>query len=85
MGWQNDQQLYQAQQSGIEQQLFPDITPDEQIIMDALQKQNDQQINMLSVATNMSVQQLTALLFEMEMKGIVRTLAGGSYHLIMNG
>lgn len=40
---------------------------------------------MLSVATNMSVQQLTALLFEMEMKGIVRTLAGGSYHLIMNG
>ena len=82
MGWQNDQQLHQAQQAGIERQLFPEITPDEQVIVSALQKQNDQHVNMLSVATNMPVQQLTALLFEMEMKGMVRTLAGGTYHLI---
>jgi len=29
------------------------------------------------------VQRLTALLFELEMKGVVRTLAGGIYHLIL--
>ena len=37
---------------------------------------------MLSVATNIPVYQLTAILFEMEMKGVVRTMAGGIYHLL---
>ncbi len=82
MGWQNDQQLVEAQQSGIERQLFPDLSPDEQTIVSSLQQQNDQQINMLSVATNIPVYQLTAILFEMEMKGVVRTMAGGIYHLL---
>jgi DNA processing protein len=53
-------------------------------IVGALQKQNDQQINMLSVTSNLPVARLTAILFELELKGVVKVLAGGTYHLLGN-
>ena len=51
-----------------------------------MRESNDMQINMLSVRTGMSIGMLTATLFELEMKGLVRTMAGGIYHLLgVNG
>jgi DNA processing protein len=47
-----------------------------------LQQTNDLQLSVLSVKTGIPIGQLTALLFQMEMKGIVRPLAGGMYHLL---
>jgi len=82
MGWQNDAALREAQHRGIERQIFPNLSPDEQTIVDALRQQNDRQINLLAVATNLPAHQLATLLFELEMKGIVRPMAGGTYHLI---
>ncbi len=82
MGWEQDQQLQQARQQGIERQLFPDLSPEEQLVTDVLLKQNDLQINMLSIQTNLPIAQLSALLFTLEMKGLVRTLPGAVYHLI---
>lgn len=66
----------------VERQLFPDLTADEQRIVDLLQQTNDLQLNILSVRTNIAIGQLTALLFSLEMKGVVKPLAGGVYHLI---
>ena len=40
------------------------------------------QINMISVKTNLPIAKITALLFDMELKGIVRPMAGGQYHLM---
>jgi len=37
---------------------------------------------MISVRTDIPIGQLTALLFQLEMKGIVRPMAGGTYHLL---
>ena len=82
MNWDNDIKLEKAQQQGIERTLFPNLNNEEQIVVEALQQQNDQQINMLSVRTNLSMARLMALLFELEMKGIIRTMAGGCYHLL---
>jgi len=82
MNWDNDIKLEKAQQRGIERSLFPDLTDDEKAIVNALQKQNDLQINMLSVQSNLPIARLMALLFELEMKGIVKTMAGGCYHLL---
>lgn len=82
MGWEADQQLAAAHQKGIERQLFPTLDADQQLIADALDKQNDQQLNTLVANTRLPISRLTALLFEMEMKGIVKALAGGTYHLI---
>jgi DNA processing protein len=82
MGWQDDAKLQTAQSQGIERQIFPDLSPEEQLIVDTLQRTNDLQINMLSVQANIPISTLTALLFSLEMKGVVRTLAGGMYHLL---
>ena len=66
----------------VERQLFPDLTPQEQQVVSLLQQTNDLQLNIISVKTNIPIGQLTALLFSLEMKGIIRPLAGGTYHLL---
>ena len=71
VGWQTVAMHPEA----VERQLFPDLTPDEQRIVDLLQQTNDLQLNMISVRTNVAIGQLTALLFSLEMKGVVKPLA----------
>ena len=82
LGWQNDVRLNEAHSSGIERELFPNLSAEEQLIVKTLSERGDMQLNMLTVATNINIGSLTALLFQLEMKGVVRPLAGGSYHLI---
>ena len=83
MGWESDRQLAQVRQQGIERQLFPDLTSDEQLIVDALSHINDLSLSQLSTQTALPVAQLSALLFTLEMKGVIRPLAGGMYHLLI--
>ena len=82
MGWQDDATLMRAKQQGIERSLFPELSPEEQLIVDILSKTNDLQINLISVKSNIDITRLTSLLFTLEMKGIIKTLAGGMYHLL---
>lgn len=82
MGWQDDATLQRARAAGIERQLFPDLSAEEQQIVSLLQRTNDLQVNILAARTGLPVGRLTALLFALEMKGVVRTLAGGMYHLL---
>ncbi len=83
MGWQSDTQLAQARHNGIERNCFPDLSAEEKRVVDVLAETNDQQLNVLAVKAGFSVGQLTAMLFQLEMKGVVRPLAGGSYHLLL--
>ena len=78
MGW----QTVGKKQEAIERQIFPDLTTEEQQIVALLQQTNDLQLNLISVKSNIPIGQLTAHLFSLEMKGIVRPLAGGTYHLL---
>ncbi len=82
MGWTCDAQLMTAKRAGIERSMFPELSAEEQAIVDVLAKTNDLQINILSVKANIGIGKLTALLFALEMKGVIKTLAGGMYHLI---
>ena len=82
MGWNDDATLMMAQQQGIEREIFPSLSPDETVVFNTLHKQNDLQINRLAILTNIPIAKLTSLLFEMEMKGVVKTYAGGVYHLL---
>ena len=82
MGWEEDRKIADSRRAGIERQLFPDLSDDEKRIVSALERHNDLQINMLSAQADIPIARLTALLFSLEMKGVVRTLAGGMYHLI---
>ena len=78
MRWQTVEQ----QKEGVQRQLFPDLTSEEQQVVSLLQQTNDLQLNIISVKTNIPVGQLTALLFQLEMKGVIKALAGGTYHLL---
>ena len=82
MGWQDDAKMEQARRQGIERTLFPELTDAEQAVAALLEKDNDQQINTLTAHTGLPVGELTALMFSLEMKGVVRLMAGGVYHLI---
>ena len=78
MGWQCVQQKPKA----VERQLFPDLSAEEQQVVSLLEQTNDLQLNIISVKTNLPIGQLTALLFQLEMKGVVKPMAGGTYHLL---
>ena len=80
MGWEDDALRIEAQKKGIERQLFPDLSPEQQRIVDVLTKSNDLQLNQLSVKTGIPIGDITSILFQMEMMGVVKPMAGGNYH-----
>lgn len=82
MGWEDDALRIEAQKKGIERQLFPDLSPEQQRIVDILTKSNDLQLNQLSVKTGIPIGDITSILFQMEMMGVVKPMAGGNYHLL---
>lgn len=51
-------------------------------VVHTLEKQGNLQINTLVVETDIPVHKMSAILFELEMKGAVRVLAGGVYQLL---
>lgn len=82
MGWQDDTLRKIANADGIERNLFPNLSSEESAIVSLLQETNDLQLNILSVKSGLPIGQLTAILFQLEMKGVVKPLAGGMYHLL---
>lgn len=81
MGWEKEKKIDDARKKGIERQLFPELTEEETRIVDLLRRNNDLQINIIAVKTNMPIQKVSSLLFTLEMKGVVKLYAGGTYHL----
>ena len=82
MGWEDDALRIEAQKKGIERQLFPDLSHEQQRIVDVLTISNDLQLNQLSVKTGIPIGDITSILFQMEMMGVVKPMAGGNYHLL---
>lgn len=67
----------------IQRQLFPELTEEEQSVVNLLQKSPEGiQINTLVVEADIPIQRMSALLFELEMKGVVRPMAGGVYRIV---
>ena len=82
MNWEDDAKLEKARKKGIERTIFPVLTNEEQLVVDVLKDTNDLQTNMLLVRTPLSISQLTSVVFQLEMKGVVKMLAGGVCHLL---
>ncbi len=80
MGW-------QARPSGegkgkeVQGEFFPDLCEEEQRIVDCLRQSESMQINTLAVTANIPVHKLSAFLFNLEMKGVVKLMSGGMYRL----
>ena len=68
----------------LQTELFPDLSPDETAVMTALRENSDGlQVNQMVVQLNIPINRLLPLLFEMEMKGLVKAVAGGCYRAVM--
>ena len=79
--------MWDISQSGrpdaIQRTLFPDLNDEESLIVGLLEQHTDGiHINTLVVEANIPINRLSALLFELELRGIVRPLAGSIYKLI---
>ena len=80
MGWQVQETM--SRPKPVQLSLFPELTDEEQLVARILEERGDLQINTLVVAADIPICRMNSLLFEMEMKGLVRALAGGIYHLV---
>ena len=83
MGWNENHRLFEARNAGIERQIFPELSDDERRIADELKANGDEQLNIIAARLAMPVHVVSATLFTMEMKGVVRMMAGNIYHLIL--
>lgn len=80
MGWNAS---VSPKQKAIQRQLFPDLSEEETRVVQLLQKADEgMQINILVVEADIPINRMSALLFELEMKGVVRALAGGVYRAV---
>lgn len=81
MMW-NSQQTKRPE--AIQRNLFIELNEDENRIVQLLGQQPDGlHINILALQTNIPVNRLSALLFELELRGMIRALPGSSYRLII--
>ena len=85
MGWptMQDMPLFSQSSDAAVITQIPNLTPEEQQVVSLLQQTNDLQLNIITVKSGIPIGRLTALLFELEMKGVVKPLAGGTYHLLL--
>lgn len=66
----------------IQCEMFPELSDDEQKIVDALNGVESLTVNLLAVQCNLPMGKLVALLMNLEMKGIIKSLVGGAYRLL---
>jgi DNA processing protein len=68
----------------LQTELFPDMSPEETAVMTALRENGDGlQVNQMVVQLNTPINKLLPLLFEMEMKGYIKAVAGGCYRAMI--
>lgn len=82
MGWTTKEESDVARQQPIQRELFVELSDTEQRVVNSLQGVDGKSINQISVESGVSVGQLSAVLFSLEMRGVVKLLVGGMYRLL---
>lgn len=82
MQWENEAVLEKARRQGIERSIFPDLSREEEELIENMKRMGDSKVNDLAVTTGMPVNKVSSLLFALEMKGMVKAMAGNIFHLI---
>ena len=79
MNWQPSH----SEKTPIQRELFPELSPQEEKICDVLRPTETMGINQIVVASNLPFQDVSSLLFELELKGVVKPMVGGQYKLLI--
>lgn len=78
MGW----ATVQKEKQPVQGELFPELSADETAVFRALKGCDGKHLNQLAVDTDIPIGRLTSLLFDMEMRGLIRSMSGGTYRLL---
>ena len=66
-------------------ELFPELSDDENRIIELLRTDSEGlQVNQMVIELDMPVNRLMPLLFQLEMKNIIRSVAGGRYRVVFS-
>ena len=84
MGWPNPLSKSESVKA-VQQDLFPDLSDEERLLVNALSKDDDKHINQIVVETGIPYARASMLFFDMEMRGIVKALGGARYRLVRRG
>jgi len=68
-------------QQGVQQELFIDLTADEQIVYDSLLNGGKQSLDALALDCQMPIYQVSNLLFQLEIKNLIQPLPGKYFEL----
>lgn len=82
MGWQSQQSQQAQRQESIQRQLFVELSAEEQLIVQALQNSDGKHLDTIAAETQLPAGHLSGLLFNLEMKGIVKMMVGNQYRLL---
>ena len=66
----------------IQKQLFVELTSDEQLVYDFLLNNGKELMDIISLHCNLPVHQIATILFQMEMKGVVKPLPGKLFEAV---
>lgn len=81
MGWPNPL-AKEAKKQGVQQELFPDLTDEERAVVHQLKAVDEKHVNQLAIDANIPYSRVSMLLFDLEMRGIVKALGGARYRLV---
>lgn len=81
MGWPNPL-ANTTTQKAIQQELFPELTDEERSIVNTLRNVDDKHVNQIAIDVNIPYARTSMILFDLEMRGIVKVLGGARYKLI---
>ena len=84
LNWITTQHRKDALKKPLQTELFPNLNKLEQQIMKLLTSSDGLQVNVISQQLSLPVHEISATLFELEMKGLVKLLPGGVYRLLRN-
>ena len=78
MGWNSRHRKTQTAQ----RELFPELTETEQRLCELLRGSDGTQINVLVAQMQLPVSQISAALFELELKGMIKAISGNRFRLL---
>ena len=64
---------------GGQPQLFPDLSPEEETVMEYLRREGEGELNPMSVRIGLPVGKLIGVLMKLEMQGLILTMPGSRY------
>jgi DNA processing protein len=82
MNWK--QESSEAKTNDGQQELFPQLTPEEAAIVEVLRHCDSKQVNQIVVETGLNFHTVSSTLYELEYKGIVMLLGGARYKLVLH-